>query len=267
MNKRISTVFAITVIIIIAGIIAFLSVMEMDSIGQTGNNSSQIKLTRKACTQEAKLCPDGSYVSRTGPNCEFAACSSENNLVGNDKDEHGCIGSAGYIWCEEKQKCLRTWEEICGTLDLANWKTYQNENYGFEFKYPAELVPASETSQGLPFLYVRKNDGNSSFSNNLQFGTPYTFASKGTIEENLDWTLKEYNCYKDGTISLINAKACCYDIRRPNAQTGIGDLGPEAKIVGKDKVIFIYYNISKNTEIAQAEKVLKQILSTFKFTK
>ena len=27
-----------------------------------------------ACTQEAKLCPDGSYVGRTGPNCEFAAC-------------------------------------------------------------------------------------------------------------------------------------------------------------------------------------------------
>lgn len=26
------------------------------------------------CTQEAKLCPDGSYVSRQGPNCEFAAC-------------------------------------------------------------------------------------------------------------------------------------------------------------------------------------------------
>ncbi|MHB1769972.1 MAG: hypothetical protein ACYCPH_02755 [Minisyncoccota bacterium] len=28
----------------------------------------------QACTQEAKLCPDGSYVGRTGPNCEFAAC-------------------------------------------------------------------------------------------------------------------------------------------------------------------------------------------------
>ena len=23
---------------------------------------------------EAKACPDGSYVGRTGPNCEFAAC-------------------------------------------------------------------------------------------------------------------------------------------------------------------------------------------------
>lgn len=29
------------------------------------------------CTQEAKQCPDGSYVSRVGPNCEFAACPRE----------------------------------------------------------------------------------------------------------------------------------------------------------------------------------------------
>jgi len=28
------------------------------------------------CTQEAKECPDGSFVGRTGPNCEFAACPS-----------------------------------------------------------------------------------------------------------------------------------------------------------------------------------------------
>jgi len=27
-----------------------------------------------ACTMEAKACPDGSYVGRTGPNCEFTAC-------------------------------------------------------------------------------------------------------------------------------------------------------------------------------------------------
>jgi hypothetical protein len=28
----------------------------------------------QVCTQEAKLCPDGSAVGRTGPNCEFTAC-------------------------------------------------------------------------------------------------------------------------------------------------------------------------------------------------
>lgn len=27
-----------------------------------------------ACTEEAKLCPDGSAVGRTGPHCAFAAC-------------------------------------------------------------------------------------------------------------------------------------------------------------------------------------------------
>ncbi len=28
----------------------------------------------QACTQEAKICPDGSAIGRTGPNCSFAAC-------------------------------------------------------------------------------------------------------------------------------------------------------------------------------------------------
>lgn len=34
-------------------------------------------------------------------------------VVGGDKDVHGCIGSAGYTWCEAKQKCIRSWEEPC----------------------------------------------------------------------------------------------------------------------------------------------------------
>lgn len=33
--------------------------------------------------------------------------------IGGERDEHGCLGSAGYTWCESKQKCLRTWEEPC----------------------------------------------------------------------------------------------------------------------------------------------------------
>ncbi|MFZ5932818.1 MAG: hypothetical protein ACOYT7_01955 [Patescibacteria group bacterium] len=28
----------------------------------------------KACTQEIKVCPDGTSVGRVGPNCEFAPC-------------------------------------------------------------------------------------------------------------------------------------------------------------------------------------------------
>ena len=44
---------------------------------------------------------------------------SENKPIGGEKDEHGCMLMAGYRWCEEKQKCLRTWEEACPSLENA----------------------------------------------------------------------------------------------------------------------------------------------------
>ncbi|MGD9950789.1 MAG: cupin domain-containing protein [Desulfobulbus sp.] len=31
-------------------------------------------------------------------------------LVGGDRDTHGCLGSAGYVWCENKTQCVRPWE-------------------------------------------------------------------------------------------------------------------------------------------------------------
>ena len=30
--------------------------------------------------------------------------------VGADRDQHGCIGSAGYQWCNRQQECVRPWE-------------------------------------------------------------------------------------------------------------------------------------------------------------
>lgn len=33
-----------------------------------------------ACTLEARICPDGSYVGRTGPNCEFAECPNPGTI-------------------------------------------------------------------------------------------------------------------------------------------------------------------------------------------
>lgn len=42
------------------------------------------------CTQEAKLCPDGSYVSRSGPDCKFTPCPDE-NLLKNSKS--GILGT------------------------------------------------------------------------------------------------------------------------------------------------------------------------------
>jgi len=47
------------------------------------------------------------------PVCAFKEAATKPPVVGGDKDEHGCIGTAGYSWCEAKSKCLRIWEEPC----------------------------------------------------------------------------------------------------------------------------------------------------------
>ena len=44
--------------------------------------------------------------------------NGEKIVVGGDRDDHGCIGSAGYVWSEDKQECVRPWEEEQGGDDL-----------------------------------------------------------------------------------------------------------------------------------------------------
>jgi len=34
-------------------------------------------------------------------------------MPGSDRDEHGCIPSAGYTWCEPLKECIRPWETNC----------------------------------------------------------------------------------------------------------------------------------------------------------
>lgn len=56
------------------------------------------------CTVEAKICPDGSTVGRTGPNCQFAECPVTNtNRNANPRAFGGCVitGCSGQI-CSDK---------------------------------------------------------------------------------------------------------------------------------------------------------------------
>lgn len=77
------------------------------------------------------------------------ATSSQEELIGGDKDEYGCLIGAGYSWCQSKNRCLRTWEEDCpaskfpqnSKIDFANlgWKTYSNRLLGYSLEYPTIL--------------------------------------------------------------------------------------------------------------------------------
>lgn len=62
----------------------------------------------QVCTQEAKQCPGGSYVSRTESNCEFAPCP------------------------EVKPD------------ETADWNTHRNEEYGLEIRYPSDWMIIKE---------------------------------------------------------------------------------------------------------------------------
>lgn len=52
------------------------------------------------CSTETKVCPDGSLVGRTGPNCEFAACPEKEDEI------------------------------------ITNLKTYTNNKYNYQISYP-----------------------------------------------------------------------------------------------------------------------------------
>jgi hypothetical protein len=40
--------------------------------------------------------------------------ATNQEMIGGQRDEYGCLIAAGYSWCEIKQQCLRLWEEYCG---------------------------------------------------------------------------------------------------------------------------------------------------------
>lgn len=42
---------------------------------------------------------------------ETSERKEEEAVVGSDKDEHGCIASAGYTWSEVQKDCIRLWEK------------------------------------------------------------------------------------------------------------------------------------------------------------
>lgn len=75
-----------------------------------------------ACTLEAKICPDGSAVGRTGPNCEFAPCP-----IGG--------GPLQTIDAEEE------------------WQTYSSNSKAYQFSYPASwnFVPFQEDDSAVEF--------------------------------------------------------------------------------------------------------------------
>ena len=86
---------AIPAVIIITGGFASLFAMR-----DRGNNNESV-----FCTQDAKLCSDGSYVSRVPPKCDFALCAKEDLITVESPKPSEIISSPIFI----KGQARGTW--------------------------------------------------------------------------------------------------------------------------------------------------------------
>ncbi len=100
-----------------------------------------------ACTMEARLCPDGvNYVSRTGPNCEFAACPTTTKplcpkgliympscsgvpVQNPDTCEITCTteGTCQNLWWHDNSNTTCSQQKFCGAYMYQTLKTFGSE--------------------------------------------------------------------------------------------------------------------------------------------
>ena len=106
-----------------------------------------------ACTMEAKICPDGSYVGRTGPNCEFATCPAS-------ESSRAWLTYSGSIVSFKYPENLGT--EYARATEWPPKVTLQNENFvcipgGTESSASGETRPVKVADRG--FCITKTSEG------------------------------------------------------------------------------------------------------------
>ncbi len=104
--------------------------------------------------------------------------NSADKPIGGETDEHGCLGSAGYTWCDSLQKCLRTWEEPCPGM-VTNFKECAALGYPVMESYPRQC----RTPEGDTFTEDIKDQTHEQ-DRAIKIAEEYTKNMKPYIEEN-----------------------------------------------------------------------------------
>lgn len=75
------TIILVVIIILLMASSGYLALQNIQLRQQIDNGGSVTPPRGDKCTLEAKICPDGSSVGRTGPNCEFAPCPQQSGTT------------------------------------------------------------------------------------------------------------------------------------------------------------------------------------------
>jgi hypothetical protein len=218
-----------------------------------------------ACTDDAKQCPDGSFVGREGPSCEFRACPVVQDETANSDATVG-----------------------------ASWQTYRNEE--FEIMYPENFSINSDTNKvtinhsvsythndacefrdGSNFLLDKVIDFNATlqvFNKDIESTVRANYFSPDDIIENGQFKLSSgfVDAYSvgilDGYRHTIGAEGCgvntyYFSLDNSNTLMVTQKFSPERTplILDYKKYLDLPGIISPEEE----DKMFDQILSTFKF--
>ncbi|HNV12696.1 MAG TPA: hypothetical protein PK686_01665 [bacterium] len=112
MNKKLTTknYLVVILLLIIALLVVFFLAMPKKKENRQINNQINVSNFEECVAAGNPVMESYPRQCRHG---EESFIEDIGQIVGGDKDEHGCIGSAGYSWCEPKNECLRIWEEKC----------------------------------------------------------------------------------------------------------------------------------------------------------
>lgn len=83
----------ITVITLVVLVLGAVFVFGTGKKAEAPTPLTQNEEEKVACTMDAKMCPDGSYVGRTGPKCEFEACPKAKDTTTSSVKEFTVVGN------------------------------------------------------------------------------------------------------------------------------------------------------------------------------
>ena len=163
-----------------------------------------------ACTEEAKICPDGSAVGRTGPKCEFTECSEIKN---------------------EKVGIIRVTTPIANALNSSGYEvTGEARGYWyFEASFPVEVHDTYGTLLGTAIAQAQTDwmtENFVPFKATITFSSPTTSNGKIVLEKDNPSGLPQHDDKLELPISfskitsLKNIKLYYYDDSKDEDSAG-----------------------------------------------
>lgn len=246
--------FKIKVLILgVCGVLVLASFAGAFLLGknQTPNdNNPSANPSGKACTQEAKICPDGSSVGRTGPNCEFAPCPTTSSSATTQDGKYiskkfkiSFIVPNGWNAIERDGGAYPT------SLDLYN------------YDYDAYTKAMTDQKKNTP-------DG---FSN--LFRISFGFSSDAIKTKPSNMTLLAYAKSENSNTNLFSFEEIKVDSQEAIIvkKSTSDHLGPvySAYILKDNKIYKIDaysdYPTDTQAELKKFESIFKEVLTSFKF--